>query len=148
MANREKLSVLKIFQHIKPDAYDATETPAEGVSLKGFDSALVELNVGAPGVTFSATDKITATLEHSDLVGSEFVAVPKELILLESGAAAADGAFIVLDADAKANKNHKAAYLGNKEYLRCVLTFAGTHGTETVMAVNIIGGHPYAAPVV
>ena len=43
-----------------------TDTNATAIDSKGFSSVVHVVNVGAPGITFSTTNKVELELEHSD----------------------------------------------------------------------------------
>ena len=43
----------------------AADTNCTGIDTQGFNSSMVIVNVGAPGITFSATDKVDIILEDS-----------------------------------------------------------------------------------
>ena len=126
--NKDLKSNISICPIIDPVAYTATTT-SDLVDTQGFESCVLMVSVGAQ--TFSATNKITVTVEECDTTAdASFTTV-----------AAADliGSFSVWNGtDADQNEVQKVGYIGSKRYVRVVLTEGGTVST-VVSAYGILG---------
>lgn len=143
--NRELFGKVEVVEHVGVDEYDATVNP-DGVDLQGLDSCLFILNIGDEGVTFTTTNKIEAVLEHSDVVDSGFVAVPQDQIHTNKESVT-DGKVLIFDgAIDDDDETYKVGYRGNKRFVRLNPVFGGTHGTETILGVTAVLGHPAQGP--
>lgn len=133
------MAKLKVITLLAPVAYTAT-VKSNGVDVAGFGSMFFNLMVGA--MTFSGTDKITVTMQHSDDdVDANYVDVGAgDAYQPEVG----NATMKVLDDPADANKSYNFHYLGNKQFARIVLTEAGT--VSTIIAIQAIKGHPQQLP--
>lgn len=131
-----------------PAVMTATPTPAPAAAdLQGHNSALIEIGVGAGGITFTGTNRLSFVAEHSD-DGAAFVAVETGDIVQPSvaGAPAITGGVIQSHAAAKpAASLDLYGYIGDRRYLRVTPTFGGTHATGTPVQVVIHRGHPERA---
>ena len=118
-----------VVQAVAPAVLSATNTSA-AIDLLGFESAAVVINTGA---IVSAGD-FTAKLQESDTTTSgDFTDV---------AAAHLVGTF---PASLEADSVVKVGYIGNKRYVRTVLTKNG--GTSIAAGAVIVKGHPAEAPV-
>jgi hypothetical protein len=124
-------------------AYDADSTPA-AIDLLGFESAVVEIAVGAGGITFSGTNKIEFVLTHSD-DNSTYTAVTADDV--QGVASVSNGIVKALTAAHATADVTKVGYVGNRRYLKLLADFSGTHGTATPIAATVIMGNPHEAPV-
>jgi hypothetical protein len=111
----------------------AADTNCTGIDTQGFNSAMVMVNVGAPGITFSATDKVDIKLEDS-ADNSTFTAVTDNNYVT-GGTVDSTGIWQTIDANGDCNAVYGIGYVGPKRYIRAVLDFSGTHGTGTVFGV-------------
>ena len=118
-----------VVQAVAPAVLSATNTSA-AIDLLGFESAAVVINTGA---IVSAGD-FTAKLQESDTTTSGDFA--------DVAAAHLVGAF---PASLEANSVVKVGYIGNRRYVRTVLTKNG--GTSIAAGAVIVKGHPAEAPV-
>jgi hypothetical protein len=132
MASRDLYHNVSVEQHIAPAFFTATEDPANGVDLAGYESGTVELNVGvwtdgtfAFEVQESDDDSTYTAVDDADLMGSEptIDAADEDLVI------------------------HLIGYKGGKRYIKVVCTVTGTPTTGMVFGVNVIKGHPHHAPV-
>ena len=115
---------------IDPDDYTSSEN-GSGVDLKGFNGAMA---VAMPGTgDFADTDETyTPKLQESD----------DNSAWSDVAAADLEGTFAVLASDTV----QRVGYKGNKQYVRMVLTVAGT--TPTIQFCGfIVRGIPHRAPV-
>ncbi len=120
---------LGIVQAVKPQVLAATDTSA-ALDLLGFGSAAVVINTGA---IVSAGD-FTAKLQHSDTTTSgDFTDV-----------ATAD-LIGTLPASLAADSVYKQGYIGNKRYLRTVITKNG--GTSIAAGAVLVKGNAASKPV-
>lgn len=136
-----------LYSHISPaltfgPAALAADATGASVDLLGFESAVIDLEVGIGGITFSASNKVEFVAEHSNdganwdkLVDADIRGVTgvtngiiKSLVAAHAAAAA-----------------YRYGYVGGRRYLRVSPDFTGTHGTATPMSCAIIRGNPSKA---
>ena len=116
-------------QAVAPAVLSATNTSA-AIDLLGFESAALVINTGA----IVGDGDFTAKLQESDTTTSgDFADV------------AAAHLVGTLPASLAAASVYKQGYIGNKRYLRTVLTKNG--GTSIAAGAIIVKGHPHNAPV-
>ncbi len=116
-------------QAVAPAVLSATNTSA-AIDLLGFESAALVINTGA----IVGDGDFTAKLQESDTTTSgDFADV------------AAAHLVGTLPASLAAASVYKQGYIGNKRYLRTVLTKNG--GTSIAAGAVIVKGHPHNAPV-
>ena len=120
------------------------DTNASGVDTQGANSAMVIVNVGAPGVTFSGSVKVDVKLEDS-ADNSTFAAVTNNNFVT-GGTVDSNGIWQTIDADGDCNAVYGLGYVGPERYYRVVLDFSGTHGTGTVFGVVGAQSNPLHAP--
>ena len=118
-----------VVQAVAPAVLSATNT-SDPIDLLGFDSAAVVVNTGA---IVSAGD-FTAKIQESDTTTSGDFADVAAAHLVGS-----------LPATLEASSVYKQGYIGNKRYLRTVITKNG--GTSIAAGAVIVKGHPAEAPV-
>lgn len=118
-----------LVQAVAPAVLSATNTSA-AIDLLGFESAVAVINTGA---IVSAGD-FTAKLQESDTTTSgDFADVAAEHLVG------------TLPDTLEASSVVKQGYIGNKRYIRTVLTKNG--GTSLAAGVVIVKGHPADKPV-
>ena len=120
------------------------DTNASGVDTQGANSAMVIVNVGAPGVTFSGSVKVDVKLEDS-ADNSTYGAVTNNNFVT-GGTVDSNGIWQTIDADGDCNAVYGLGYVGPERYYRVVLDFSGTHGTGTVFGVVGAQSNPLHAP--
>lgn len=140
---KDMASQIKCETLITP-AVRTTDSSAAWVDTRGYDSATVQLVLGAGGITFDDSNKIEFELYESDDNGSTSNLVALADILGETGASA--GIVRALTA-AQSADTFMYGYIGAKRYLALVANFTGTHGTGTAMAATVILGHPRNSPL-
>jgi len=123
--------------------YSADNTPAT-IDLLGFDSALIELHVGAGGITFSGVNKIEFVLTHST---DDQTYIPVTDADLQGVSGTSGGIIKSLIAAHAAADITKIGYVGNKRYVKLLADFSGTHGTGTPIAASVVKGNAGSAPV-
>lgn len=148
---RDLASRLKSVVAIAAATYAADTTPAS-LDLQGFDSALLNIHVGAGGITFDATNKIEFVMTHADDDGTgnpgSYSNVAATDINGEGApATVTNGIVKALVAAHAAADITEIGYIGGKRYLKILADFSGTHGTGTPIAVELIKGAPRNAPV-
>lgn len=118
------------------DAYTGSKTDAPLVDVRGFDSAQFVLIAGAVS-TADGSNTFALSLTHGDEVGGgDQTAVPAGEF---SGAA-------IVDATGDADSVIGAiSYVGNKRYVRAVLTETGT-ASATLGVVGLLS-HAHQEPV-
>lgn len=120
------------------------DTDCTGIDTQGFNSSMVIVNVGAPGITFSGTNKVDIKLEDSS-DNSSFTAVTNNNFVT-GGTVDSSGIWQTIDADGECNAVYGISYVGPERYYRVVLDFSGTHGTGTVFGVVGAQSNPLHAP--
>lgn len=130
MTVRDLRSGLGPAQSLAPAARTAS-ADGDSVDLRGFDSAMILVDVGA------YTDGThTIEVQESD-DGSAWAAVADSDL---------DGTEPVIDAAGDANAVTAIGYLGSARYVRVSVTATGT-SSGAVYGANVIRGHPHQAPV-
>ena len=109
------------------------DTNSTGIDTQGANSAMVIVNVGAPGITFSGTNKVDIKLEDS-ADNSTFAAVTNNNFVT-GGTVDSAGIWQTIDANGECNAVYGLGYVGPERYIRVVLDFSGTHGTGTSFGV-------------
>jgi hypothetical protein len=127
MASKDLYSNFAQTVAVVPAVLTATNTSA-GVDLAGFESAAVLINTGA----IAGAGVFNVTLEESDAAGSGYTAVPASKI---------QGA---LPTPLAASTVYKLGYLGDKRYIRTVLTLAS--GTSIVAGAVVLKGNARSKP--
>jgi hypothetical protein len=89
------------------------------VDLQGFDGALMIADVGKQLDTLSGSNYGTLTFEESDASGSGFSAIGATDLLGGDNS-------VVIDAAAEDELVIYRTYIGNKRYVRMVMTITGT----------------------
>ena len=120
------------------------DTNCTAIDSQGFSSVTHIVNVGAPGITFSSSNKIDIKLEDSD-DNSSFSAVTANTSVT-GGTVDSNGIFQTIDANGDCNAVYAIGYVGGKRYSRVVLNYSGTHGTGTVIGVVGAKGFPLHGP--
>ena len=120
------------------------DTNSTGIDTQGANSAMVIVNVGAPGITFSGTNKVDIKLEDS-ADNSTFAAVTNNNFVT-GGTVDSAGIWQTIDANGECNAVYGLGYVGPERYIRVVLDFSGTHGTGTVFGVTGALGNLESAP--
>lgn len=116
-------------QAVAPQVLSATDTSA-AIDLLGFDSAALVINTGA----IVSSGDFTAKLQESDTTTSgDFADVAAEHLVG------------TLPATLAADSVVKQGYIGNKRYLRTVITKNG--GTSIAAGAVIVKGHAAESPV-
>jgi hypothetical protein len=122
----------------------AADTTPISIDLLGFRAAMVMLNIGVGGITFSTTNKVEFVLEHS-LDNSAWAPVVQGDVL---GATVTGSGIVRSLVAAKAAADvQKLSYIGGRRYIRMTADFSGTHGTGTAMAAYAVRGMSEALPV-
>ncbi|WP_066715929.1 MULTISPECIES: hypothetical protein [Hyphomicrobiales] len=118
-----------IVQAVAPAVLTATNTSA-AIDLLGFDSAMVVVNTGA----IVSSGNFTPKLQESDTTTSGDFTDVAAADLTGTFPAALSAASVI-----------KVGYIGNKRYIRTVLTL--NSGTSIAASATVIKGHPASAPV-
>jgi len=120
------------------------DTNCTGVDSNGFSAVTHVVNVGAPGITYSSSNKVEIELEHSD-DNSTFTDVTSNTDVV-GGTVGTNGLWQTIDANGDCNAVYAIGYVGGKRYSRVVLNYSGTHGTGTVFGVVGVKGRPLSGP--
>lgn len=144
MTTREHLADLIPIESIVPAVVTA-DTNGTGVDLRGFDSAMVVVNVGQSGDTLSGAVKIELELEESDDDSTYTDVADSDLGVYVAGTN--DGCFGVIDDAAEDAAVYFTTYRGSKRYIRPVINVTGTHSNGTPIGAEVIKGHPHGQPL-
>lgn len=132
-----------------PATYAADTTPV-AIDLQGARSALMLLQIGVGGISFSGTNKIEFILSHGDdSTVANHVAVAAADLQLDSLAPATitGGIIRALTASHAAATVQRVGYIGGKRFLSLLADFSGTHGTGTPLAAALARGSLNLKPV-
>lgn len=123
--------------------YAADSTPV-AVDLTEFDSALIAIEVGVGGITFSGTNKVEFVLTHSDDDSTYSNVTDADM----QGVTGITGGIIksLIAAHATADVS-VFGYIGEKRYLKLLADFSGTHGTGTPLSALVLKGEAHLEPV-
>lgn len=126
---RDLASSIGVVQTLAPADYAATTKGTE-VDLRDFDSAVVVINTGA----ITSAGLYVVKLQESDTTtDGDFSDV---------GAGDLIGS---LPTALEAGKTYKQGYVGNKRYIRAVIT--KTSGTSIIAGAVVIRSHAHREPV-
>lgn len=141
---RDIASILGFAHAIPPAAYNADNTPP-AIDLLGFETAVIVIEVGVGGISFSGTNKVEFKLTHS-ADGTDYEAVTADdLVGVESvGTGGIVHALTAAHADPSITK---VGYIGDRRFLKLLADFSGTHGTATPISAIVVKGSPRLAPV-
>jgi hypothetical protein len=127
---KDGISGLGLVASLAPAVVSAT-TKGAHADLQGFNAATLIITTGA----ISGDGVFDVKLQHADTTtDGDFTDV------------AAGDLLGILPAILEADTVGKQGYVGNKRYLRAVIT--KTSGTSVAAAAVFLLGHPYDAPVV
>lgn len=140
---RDIVSNIAMVTAIAPAVLDADNVPAT-IDLKGFDSAMIAIQVGVGGITFNGTNKIEFVLSHSD---DDETYTPVDQADVQGVTGVAGGIILALKTAHGDPSITRVGYVGNRRYLKLLADFSGTHGTGTAMAATVVKGNPRHAPV-
>jgi hypothetical protein len=137
--HRENYSEQSAVVGFGAEALAADNTPA-AIDLQGYDTALILLEVGVGGITFSGTNKVEFVVTHSD-DDSTYTNVTDDDVIGVTGVTS--GIVHSLTAAHAAATVTAIGYRGGKRYLKILADFSGTHGTATPMAATVVksGAH-------
>lgn len=131
MASKDLYNNLKHVSSVVPAVNSAATVTGTTVDTKGFESAMMAVNVGA----IASAGDVTLKLQHSDTdVDGDFVDVPATQL---------QGS---VPATLEAATTYKQGYLGDKRYVRAKGTLNG--GTSVAYSVEFLLGHARDKPVV
>lgn len=113
-----------------------------GVDLLNFDGNMINFNVGAPGITLDANNRIELQIQESD-DNTTFTAVADADMLGGTTGGVATGTVAILTANAQASQSIQAQYRGVRRYIRGAIKYIGTHGTGTAISGTVARGYPH-----
>jgi hypothetical protein len=123
-----------------------TATPTTtAANLQGYNSCVAVVTHGAGGITFTGTNKVDFTAEHSD-DNSTFTACTINDVIAAGVTSITSGIVRSWQAAVTAG-SFEIGYVGSKQYFRLRPVFGGTHATGTFITVTNILGNPIVAPV-
>lgn len=123
--------------HISPAVYAATETPAQGVDTKGFESVDFIIMSGVVG----ADGSWLPIIQESDSQASGFTAVVNG-----TGDDPSHPLLGTPEAFDSTSTQHlwRLGYVGKKRYVRCVLELTGASNATLAVVVQL--ANPHSAP--
>jgi len=125
--------ILKNEQVLIPQSVSAT-IATDGVDVSDFGSIMFLVNVGT--FTFTPTNKISITVQHSDTDSAYADVLDADIHDAEDGA---NGIAKILDAAGDADSVHAIHYRGNKKFVRLNLVEGGT--VVAIMGVVSVRGN-------
>lgn len=111
---------------------NTTEGTGTAVDLRGYESALLIVELGLSGDTLSGGVNIQPAMQESD-DGSAWNTV---------AAIDMEGSFPLVDSAPEDELVYVAGYKGSKRFIRALLTFTGTHTNGTPMSAVVVRGRP------
>lgn len=147
---RDLYNNLAVVEAIAPATYDADNTPV-AIDLREFKSAMLSLQIGVGGITFTGTNKVEFKLTHADLKvnggepeAGDYVAVTQDDV---QGVTVASGGIIKsLTAAHAAASLTRVGYIGHKSFLKLLADFSGTHAAGTPISA-VVQAQPFTLPV-
>ncbi len=134
MPKRDLYSNVDVAVSLAP-AVRSANADGSSVDLRGSDSAMIIVNVGAEGVTLSSSVWIEVELEESD-DGSLWAAVDGSDIQ-----GADSGTLARYDSSAELPAIARFGYLGTARYIRAVWKKSGAQATGTAGSVVVVRGN-------
>ena len=120
-----------------------SDATSAAIDLQGYDSAVIQIDIGVGGITFDATNKIEFKVTHSDDDSTYTDVTTADMVgVTVSGT----GIVRALVAAHAAGAVYNYGYKGDKRYLKIQADFSGTHGSATPCAASVLRGHPRYAP--
>jgi hypothetical protein len=149
---RDLHSNISVVSHII-GTLSATEAPADGVDLQGFNSCEFIINIGAiTNIANSPTPSWAFKLQESDAPSSDFTDVTDSNAVLNDSARSpvetpdsSSGVFLTIDGVSEDDEAYRVGYIGTKRYVRVVAIAANAPG-NTPLSVLAVLGHPDLAP--
>lgn len=139
MASKDSQSSIVVKSALVPIVgNNTTEGTGLTVDTLGYESVTFGIYIGVSGDTLSGSVYITPSLEDSP-DNSTWTAVAAGN-LINSGLAVVDDA-------AEDAVMQEVGYKGEKRYVRCLLTFTGTHTNGCPIAAVAVLGHARHMPV-
>jgi len=140
---RDLHSHVEAVDAITPAVRTTDSTPVT-VDLQGYDGAEILLQVGVGGITFTGTNKIEFTLQHSDDDTTYDDVASKDVLGVDT---VTDGILKALTEAHAAAAVYRFGYVGGRRYLQLTADFSGSHGTGTPMAATVLKAFALSAPV-
>jgi len=145
MTAKEIQSDTKITQLFDPAIVQADAGSIASIDTGTFESLLFVALIGASGDTIDGSNFIEIELEESD-DDSVFTDVADEDVV-GSVAGTNTGTMALINDSGELDTAYKAAYVGNKQYVRPVINVTGTHTNGTTIGIAAIQGHTRYNPV-
>jgi hypothetical protein len=152
MTSRDLVSNIKPVQHVVNAVITATNTPANGVSHKGFESVGILIILGAiANIANSPKPSWSLKIQESDDNVNWTDVTNANRILVSSSKLpvttpnSSTGVFLVVDAAAEDETCYLVGLITDKEYSRVVNTAANTPGSMPYSVVYLLG-NPSIAP--
>ena len=127
---------------LTPTTLSADSTPV-AVDLQGFDAAVVYIEVGVGGITFTTTNKVEFVLTHSDDNSTYTNVVDADV---QGVTGISSGIVYTLNAAHASATINEIGYVGGKRYLKLLADFSGTHATGTPMSAIALRSRAFVLP--
>lgn len=147
MPTRDLHSNIKAVTHVAAQAITATNTPSNGVDLKGFQSAEFLISVGTvTNIGNSPQPTWTFKLQESDSQSSGFTDVTDSNVVLTGSAQSpltapdsSTGVFLTIDDASEDATHYRVGYVGTKQFVRVVATASNSPGSTPYSVVALLG---------
>lgn len=144
---RDGVNNIKLVQVLAPAGRNADAKGEVQRSVQG-PAGIVwfEVNMGAEGVTLSATDKIEIVVQHGDATNPTTAVPAKDIITPKDAPAGiqqapdSGGKVLIFDANVELPGVFRFGYVGDKDFVAVSVDFSGTHATATPCAVTAVFG--------
>jgi hypothetical protein len=122
-------------------------TPAAlTVDLQGYDAAAFYIATGVGGITFTSSNYINWTLQHSDDGTTYANVAATDINGADAPTTVTSGIVKSLVAAHATAEVNEIGYIGGKRYLQLTPVFGGTHATGTPLAAVCVKGMPRYRP--
>lgn len=145
-------SATKTTKRLVAGPVTATTDQSGVIDRRGFESLIVTYALGVGGITFTGTNRIDFTLQHSDdnVTFTDCAAADVNSIMLPTGVEgtmAANGIVRSITSAHAAASLTKVGYIGNKRYIKPLAVFGGTHATGTPVQIQASLSNAILEPV-
>ena len=119
------------------------------LDLRGFDSAMMSINVGASGDTLAAGVKFDIKMEHADDDGTGSAGAYAAVAAKDVIGVTPDGSgnVILIDDPAEDSQMYGFSYIGHKRFVKITITPSAGNTNGTPFSIDLVKGHAHARPV-
>jgi hypothetical protein len=119
------------------------------LDLRGFDSAMFSVNVGASGDALAAGVKFDIKMEHADDDGTGSAGAYSAVTATDIVGATPDGSgnLILIDDPAEDSQMYGWSYIGHKRFGKVTITPSAGNTNGTPFSIDLVKGHAHSKPV-